>query len=177
MPIPVKISTSYAEIQELASEKFALAQQFIELLSKTRARLDIDIVKVKILQGESPDTLTVASRSSARPLASTPTLENFSAVARNPTLANSESLRNAFALTSTVDLPSVTPTVSSGPATKSKSHLYPYSKNHPHLQGRHLNATNSIKITPTATPTATPLSITCNSVFKHNTYYCRHQGC
>ena len=69
------------EIQELASEKFALAQQFIELLSKNRARLDIDIVKVKILQGESPDTLTVASRSSARPLASTPTLENFSAVA------------------------------------------------------------------------------------------------
>ena len=120
----------YAEIQELASEKFALAQQFIKLLLKTRARLDIDIVKVKILQGESPDTLTVASRSSARPLASTPTLENFSAVARNPTLANSESLRNAFTLTSTVDLPSVTPTVSSGPATKSKSHLYPYSKNH-----------------------------------------------
>ena len=48
-PIPVKIPTSYAEIQELASEKFALAQQFIELLSKNRARLDIDIVKVKIL--------------------------------------------------------------------------------------------------------------------------------
>ena len=92
MPIPVKISTSYAEIQELASEKFALAQQFIELLLKTCARLDIDIVKVKILQGESPDTLTVASRSSTRPLASTLTLENFSAVARNPTLANSESL-------------------------------------------------------------------------------------
>ena len=77
MPIPVKISTSYAEIQELATEKFALAQQFIECLSKTRARLDIDIVKVKILQGESLDTLTVASRSSARPLASTPTLENL----------------------------------------------------------------------------------------------------
>ena len=126
-PIQVKISASYAEIQELASEKCALAQQLIELLSKTRARLDIDIVKVKMLQGESPETPTVASRSGARPLAVTPTLENSGAKGRNPALAISESLRNAFALTSTLDSPSVTPTVSSGPATKSKSYLYPFS--------------------------------------------------
>ena len=125
-PIPVKISASYAEIQELASEKCALAQQLIELLSKTRARLDIDIVKVKILQGESPDTPTVATRSSARPSAAAPpSLENFGSIGRNPALAISESLRNAFALTSTVDSPSVSPSVSSGPATKSKSHLFP----------------------------------------------------
>ena len=124
-PIPVKISASYAEIQELASEKCALAQQLIELLSKTRARLDIDIVKVKMLQGESPDTPTVvATRSGgARPLAATPTLENLGVIGRNPALAISESLRNAFSLTSAVDSPSVTPTASSGPATKSKSHL------------------------------------------------------
>ena len=124
-PIPVKISASYAEIQELATEKCALAQQLIELLSKTRARLDIDIVKVKILQGESPDTPTVATRSSARPSAAPPSLENFGSIGRNPALAISESLRNAFALTSTVDSPSVSPSVSSGPATKSKSHLFP----------------------------------------------------
>ena len=122
-PIPVKISASYAEIQELATEKCALAQQLIELLSKTRARLDIDIVKVKMLQGESPDTPTVASRSGTRPLATTPTIENLGAIGRNPAMAISESLRNAFALTSAVDSPSVTPTAPSGPATKSKSHL------------------------------------------------------
>jgi chromatin modification-related protein YNG2 len=125
--IPVKISASYAEIQELSTEKCALAQQLIELLSKTRARLDIDIVKVKMLQGESPDTPTVASRSSARPLAATSTLENFSAIGRNPALAISESLRNAFALTSAADSPPVTPAALSGPATKSTFHLYPFS--------------------------------------------------
>jgi chromatin modification-related protein YNG2 len=67
----------------------------------------------------------MASRSSARPLAATPTLENLGAIGRNPALAISESLRNAFAMTSTVDSPSVSPALSSGPATKSKSHLFP----------------------------------------------------
>ena len=118
-PIPVKISASYAEIQELASEKCALAQQLIELLSKTRARLDIDIVKVKLLQGESPDTPSVATRSGARPLAATPTLENYGAIGRSPALAIGESLRNAFTLTSALDSPSVSPALPTGPATKS----------------------------------------------------------
>ena len=77
-----------------------------------------------MLQGESPDTPTVASRSGARPLAATPTLENSGAIGRNPALAISESLRNAFALTSAADSPSVTPPASSGPATKSTSYLY-----------------------------------------------------
>ena len=81
-----------------------------------------------MLQGESPDTPTVASRSgAARPLPATPTLENFGAIGRNPALAISESLRNAFALASVADSPSsVTPVASSGPATKSKSHPYPF---------------------------------------------------
>ena len=166
-PIPVKISASYAEIQELATEKCALAQQLIELLSKTRARLDIDIVKVKMLQGDSPDTPTVSSRSGTRPLAATPTVENLGAIGRNPALAISESLRNAFALTSAVDSPSVTPAASSGPATKSKFHPHPYSITRIIIytvQGRRLNATNSIKITPAVTPTkhrsASPATVT-----------------
>ncbi|KAF8800528.1 hypothetical protein BYT27DRAFT_6833664 [Phlegmacium glaucopus] len=139
IPIPTRISASYAEIEELAAEKCALAQRLIELISRTRARLDIDIVKVKLLQGESPETPTVATRAS-RPLVATPTLENFGAIGRNPALAISESLRNALALTPTAD-PQVsapaTPTPSSAPATKK----------------RRLNATNSIKITPAVTPT------------------------
>jgi len=136
--IPAKISTSYAEIQELAGEKCALAQQLIELLSKTRARLDIDIVKVRMLQGENPEIPTVASRSSRPPVA-TSTLENFGAMTRNPALAISESLRNALALTPAADprpLVQVAAAASSGPATKK----------------RRLNVTNSIKITPAVTP-------------------------
>ena len=162
----MKISASYAEIQELASEKCALAQQLIELISKTRARLDIDIVKVKMLQGESPDTPTVATRSGTRLMSATPssTLDNLGAIGRNPALAISESLRNAFALTSTVDSPSVTPAVSSGPATKSKS-PFTITRIIAHaFQGRRLNATNSIKITPAVTPTkhrsASPATVT-----------------
>ena len=119
-----------------------------------------------MLQGESPDIPTVASRSSARPLATAPTLENLGAIGRNPALAISESLRNAFALTSTAESPLSTPAASSGPATKSKSHLYPFSTRiiiHT-FQERRLNATNSIKITPTATPTkhrsASPATVT-----------------
>lgn len=67
-----------------------------------------------MLQGESPDTPTVASRSGAKPLVATPTLENFGAIGRNPALAISESLRNANSIT-----PAVTPTKhrSASPAT------------------------------------------------------------
>ena len=110
-PIPAKISASYTEIQALAAEKCALAQQLIELLSKTRARLDIDIVKVRMLQGENPDIPTVASRSAS---------ESFGAAVRNPALVISESLQNALALTPVEDSPSVAPVTPSGPATKSK---------------------------------------------------------
>ena len=126
-PIPAKISASYAEIQELAGEKCALAQQLIELLSKTRARLDIDIVKVRMLQGENPENATVTSRSN-RPVVATPGSDTFGTISRNPALAISESLRNALALTPTADprpqVPSsVAPALSSGPATKSKFHF------------------------------------------------------
>jgi hypothetical protein len=172
-PIPEKISASYAEIQELATEKCALAQQLIELLSKTRSRLDIDIVKVKMLQGESPDTPTVVSRSGARPLAATPTLENSGVISRNPALAISESLRNAFALTSAADSPSVTPPAPSGPATKSTSSLsfFHNSNNHPHLsrtppQCHKFHQNNAVRNTD-----KTPLSITRNSDFSHDTCY------
>ena len=163
-PIPVKISASYAEIQELATEKCALAQQLIELLSKTRARLDIDIVKVKMLQGETPDTPTVATRS-VKPVAATPTLENFGATGRNPAMAISESLRSALALTPAAESPSAAS--SSGPATKSRSHFSPVSvllMTIDAFQERRLNATNSIKITPAVTPTkhrsASPATVT-----------------
>ncbi|KAJ7869345.1 hypothetical protein B0H14DRAFT_2571942 [Mycena olivaceomarginata] len=40
--IPGKISTAYAKIDKLSAEKCALAQRIIELVSRTRTRLDSD---------------------------------------------------------------------------------------------------------------------------------------
>jgi Inhibitor of growth proteins N-terminal histone-binding len=170
-PISVKISASYAEIQELATEKCALAQQLIELLLKTRARLDIDIVKVKMLQGDSPDTPTVVSRS-AKPLAVTPTLENLGTIGRNPALAISESLRNALALTPVPEPPSVASAASSGPATKSKSHLYPFfrcSNIHRPLSRTPSQCHKLHQNNPRRNTGQTPFSIARNSDFNHDT--------
>ena len=53
--LPGRISVAYAEIEALTTEKISIARQIIELLSRTRARLDGDLSKVRILQGEPPD--------------------------------------------------------------------------------------------------------------------------
>lgn len=53
--LPGRISTAYAEIETLTNEKISIARQIIELLTRTRARLDGDLSKVRILQGESPE--------------------------------------------------------------------------------------------------------------------------
>ncbi|KIL66978.1 hypothetical protein M378DRAFT_9674 [Amanita muscaria Koide BX008] len=52
---PAKIAASYAEIQQLCDEKCALAQRLIELINRTRARLEHDLAKVRVLQGEPVD--------------------------------------------------------------------------------------------------------------------------
>jgi chromatin modification-related protein YNG2 len=97
LPIPARISASYAEIHDLAGEKCMLAEQLIQIINRTRSKLDVDIVKVRTLQGEPPE---VIAASITRPLPSVlPTLgaEAFGAPGRNPALAISESLRNALA--------------------------------------------------------------------------------
>lgn len=55
--LPSRISAAYAEIKALTAEKVSIAQQIIELLTRTRARLDGDLSKVRILQGESPEDI------------------------------------------------------------------------------------------------------------------------
>lgn len=53
--LPGRIASAYAEIAVLNDEKIFLAQSLIKLLSLTKARLDVDLVKVKTLQGEPID--------------------------------------------------------------------------------------------------------------------------
>ena len=108
LPIPARVSASYAEIHDLAGEKCVLAERLIEIISRTRSKLDVDIVKVRTLQGEPPE---VVAASIARPLPSVATLgaEGFGAPGRNPALAISESLRNALAPAAESRVASVAP--------------------------------------------------------------------
>ena len=120
LPIPARISASYAEMHDLAGEKCILAERLIEVITRTRSKLDIDIVKVRTLQGEPPE---VAGASVARPLASVPTLgvESFGAPGRNPALAISESLRNALAITPTAESRSAVVSAAASPAPSPSS--------------------------------------------------------
>ncbi|KAJ7865436.1 hypothetical protein B0H14DRAFT_410459 [Mycena olivaceomarginata] len=140
--IPGKISTAYAKIDKLSAEKCALAQRIIDLVSRTRARLDSDLTKVRALQGEPlkpafAAATPTASGSSAR-LPRTPSAvgspmpegEVYVGASRNPASQIRESLRTALGASTTMpDIqtqpPSATPvaafaSVSAGPSQKKR---------------------------------------------------------
>lgn len=130
--LPAKIQTSYAEIQELSNDKCDLAQRLIDLITRTRARLDADIVKVKCLQGEVPETTT----SLGKAISSAALGVDFGPSGRNPAQQISESLRNALVTPSESRQGSATPVASAvtatsgGSATKSNQfHLPPSAQN------------------------------------------------
>ena len=82
--IPQSIATFYAEIDKLAAEKIALAERLVSLIQRARARLDHDLTKVLVLQGEpAPEIQTSYS---------------FGQGLRNPAERITESLRNAIAI-------------------------------------------------------------------------------
>ncbi|KAF9006732.1 hypothetical protein BDQ17DRAFT_1389496 [Cyathus striatus] len=53
--LPGRIATAYSELQVLSGQKLVLAQRIVDLLARKRARLDSDLAKVRILQGEPPE--------------------------------------------------------------------------------------------------------------------------
>lgn len=57
LALPEKIDAAYVELNNLSDEKIALAGRLVELFMRTRARLDIDLSKVRVLQGEVPEPL------------------------------------------------------------------------------------------------------------------------
>ncbi len=63
MHLPERIASACAEIAVLDDEKIVLAQNLIRLLSLAKARLDVDFVKVKTLQGEPIEDNRNLSRS------------------------------------------------------------------------------------------------------------------
>ncbi|TFK18871.1 hypothetical protein FA15DRAFT_674959 [Coprinopsis marcescibilis] len=91
--IPSKIAAAYEEIQALAGEKQELAQKLIELMQRTRTKLDIELNKVRVLQGEPVETYASLSTPIKVVPAFSPSSESF----KNPVSAVTESLRNALA--------------------------------------------------------------------------------
>jgi len=103
-------------MHELAAEKVALAEKLIDLISRTRAKLDVDISRVRLLQGEPPELVAAQASASMnmKPAglmsltgigvggvslgtSGMGAVESFGAPGRNPALVISESLRNAMA--------------------------------------------------------------------------------
>ncbi|KAK7064570.1 chromatin modification-related protein [Favolaschia claudopus] len=156
MAIPGKISAAYAEINELSNEKIALAQRIIDLITRTRARLDSDLTKVRVLQGELPEQPTFSSASTTGmrlpriPSAiGSPMIEAdvYIGASRNPVSQLGESLRNA--LGASASMPEIRQQAPATPtAVASASSVGPSNK-----KRRITAAPTSIKLAPVATPT------------------------
>jgi chromatin modification-related protein YNG2 len=104
--LPARISAAYAEIDSLTDEKVVLAQRIIELVTRTRARLDADLAKVRLLQGESPeDTRGAYLNAGTRLMSSSPSSSPYTGATKressvaglNPVIQIGESLRSAMA--------------------------------------------------------------------------------
>ncbi|KAJ7770867.1 hypothetical protein DFH07DRAFT_735248 [Mycena maculata] len=148
--IPAKISAAYAEINEISAEKINLAQRIIDLVSRTRARLESDLNKVRVLQGEIPDQ-SIMSRTRTPSVSDSPlvNVEVYSGASRNPASQISESLRTALAGSASMpDMrqPAPIPPVLTASASISAG---------PPQKKRRITATapTSIKLAPVATPT------------------------
>jgi chromatin modification-related protein YNG2 len=100
----------------------------VDLVTRTRARLDSDLAKVRMLQGEAcdyPGTLSSTASGVATPA------DAHVVTGRNPALQVGESLRNALATGPTLadvkqasgasGAPTPPSAASTGPATKSAS--------------------------------------------------------
>ncbi|KAJ6604202.1 hypothetical protein DFH09DRAFT_967389 [Mycena vulgaris] len=149
--LPAKINAAYAEIGELSAEKCVLAQRMIDLVSRTRARLDADLTKVRVLQGEIPDQSISARVSRAPSLVSVPLFEGdvYSGSSRNPASQISESLRTALGVS--VSMPDIRQQVPITPVLPTAASI----SAGPVQKKRRVTATvpTSIKLAPVAAPT------------------------
>jgi chromatin modification-related protein YNG2 len=100
--IPQKIDQGYAEVDNLSQEKMALAERLGVLIQRARTRLDYDLRRVLILQGEDPGQPAFVSTS------------------RNPVQEINESLRLATAEASPIiPTPPVVLSTAQAPTQKS----------------------------------------------------------
>lgn len=107
-PPTEKIKQAQKTLSVIADEKIALAERIVELLSRKRSRLDYDLSRVLVLQGE-PDPAAVVAGTA--PLMSAgaggaSAGSGYVLGGRNPAAHINESLRNAF---SGATVPALTP--------------------------------------------------------------------
>jgi chromatin modification-related protein YNG2 len=145
--IPQKIDQSYAEVDKLAQEKILLADRLGTLIQRARTRLDYDLRRVLILQGDDPGQPAFVSTS------------------RNPVQEMNESLRLAIAESSPI-IPTPPVVLSTTPAPTQKStfcHLFLTSPRvglqfAPYIERKVIGiaAAASVK-QPSPAPTSTPV--------------------
>lgn len=80
-------------MQQISTEKCSLAERLVEIINRTRAKLDVDIVKVRTLQGESPASIAASMAKQSQPLLSVSVGSGT-----NAAIAISDSLRSGLAL-------------------------------------------------------------------------------
>ncbi|KAF8501737.1 hypothetical protein F5888DRAFT_1265033 [Russula emetica] len=147
--IPQKIDQSYTEVDKLAQEKIELAERLGILIQRARTRLDYDLRRVLILQGEDPGQPAFVSTS------------------RNPVQEMNDNLRLAIAESPPIiPQPPVVLSTTQAPTQKS-TFCPPLPHNHPPLglQSSLLTierkvigiaAASSVK-QPSPVPTSTPV--------------------
>jgi chromatin modification-related protein YNG2 len=144
--IPQKIDQSYAEVDKLGQEKIQLAERLGTLIQRARTRLDYDLRRVLILQGEDPGQPAFVSTS------------------RNPVQEMNESLRLAIAESSPI-IPQQPVVLSTTQAPTQKSTFCHISSHYtvglqsvPYTERKVVGiaATSSVK-QPSPTPASTPV--------------------
>ncbi|KAJ6479907.1 hypothetical protein C8R47DRAFT_1322555 [Mycena vitilis] len=163
--IPAKIEAAYAQIDALSTEKCAIAQRIIDLIARNRARLDADLAKVRVLQGDVAEPSFVA-------LPSTPLVkaEIYSGSSRTPVSQVSESLRAALGASASV--PDIRQTVPSTPSSSASASILVG----PVQKKRRITApTTSIKLAPVAATSpprrsASPLTSNANANSHSNSH-------
>ncbi|KAF8165697.1 hypothetical protein B0H34DRAFT_690096 [Crassisporium funariophilum] len=118
--LPGRIAAAYNEIDSLTDEKIALARRIVDLITRTRARLDADLSRVRVLQGEPPEDSRNMAINLAQPLPLTSPygIKRFDGLtAGTPVVQIGESLRNA---TGGNQPDTISISASSGPAYKKR---------------------------------------------------------
>jgi chromatin modification-related protein YNG2 len=144
--IPQKIDQSYAEVDKLAQEKIQLADRLGTLIQRARTRLDYDLRRVLILQGDDPGQPAFVSTS------------------RNPVQEMNDNLRLAIAESSPI-IPSPPAVLPTAQAPTQKSTFCRVTSHHPvdlqlapYIERKVIGiaAASSVK-QPSPAPTSTPV--------------------
>ncbi|KAF9072007.1 hypothetical protein BDP27DRAFT_1401140 [Rhodocollybia butyracea] len=91
--LPAKINESYVEIDRLSEEKLALAERVVDLITRTCTRLDVDLDRTRVLQGDTSSDII-----RGRSVSVTPSVSAMPGIplAVHPAVAIGESLKQVL---------------------------------------------------------------------------------